>query len=486
MITWMQKHKKYLVVTIWISTIAFVGAGFVGWGAYDMNTNRSNSIAKVGHRSISIQEFQNKYGELYSYYNQLFDGKLSEEKAKQLELEDQAIKILIEENLLLNFADDLGLGVSDSDVVKYVVSDPTFQNNGKFDKIKYSTVLKRARITPNEFENSLKNRILLDKLREAIQLSVNKSDTQMMGASFLMQDKISLKVLQAKPNEVSINENELKTLWESTKNEFKTKVSFELEAQLVKPLDIDANESELMSFYDEKKDNYKDQDDKILPFEKAKNDVKKDYILKQTKLYADKEYLKIKKGEKRAEIFIKTDEDNLTLPIDDLKVQKSGDTLKPFEFEDGYMIVKIQNIIPQRIMTFDEAKTQVMQVYTEQKAKEAIEKEAKNLSESDFDGVNVGFIGRDEIKNIEGLSHTEFSAFVSKLFESAKKKNYILLDNKAVVYEILEQKMLDDKKESEYKDIITQNVSYLKNSELMQDLTNALQKRYKIEYYYKR
>ena len=48
MIEWMQKHKKSLIPTIWISTIAFVGAGFVGWGAYDMNANRAGSIARVG------------------------------------------------------------------------------------------------------------------------------------------------------------------------------------------------------------------------------------------------------------------------------------------------------------------------------------------------------------------------------------------------------------------------------------------------------
>ncbi len=37
MITWMQRHKKWLVITIWISTIAFVGAGFVGWGLMIMD-----------------------------------------------------------------------------------------------------------------------------------------------------------------------------------------------------------------------------------------------------------------------------------------------------------------------------------------------------------------------------------------------------------------------------------------------------------------
>ena len=35
MITWMQRHKKWLITTVWVSTIAFVGAGFVGWGSYD-------------------------------------------------------------------------------------------------------------------------------------------------------------------------------------------------------------------------------------------------------------------------------------------------------------------------------------------------------------------------------------------------------------------------------------------------------------------
>ena len=47
MITWMQKHHKYLVVTIWISVIAFVGAGFVGWGAYSYGDNKGSIVVSV-------------------------------------------------------------------------------------------------------------------------------------------------------------------------------------------------------------------------------------------------------------------------------------------------------------------------------------------------------------------------------------------------------------------------------------------------------
>ena len=107
MLSWMQKHKKYLVVTIWVSTIAFVGAGFVGWGAYDLNSNRATSVAKVGHRNISVQELQQKYDRLYQYYNNVFEGKLTQEKAEELGLENAALQAAIQENLLLNFADDI-------------------------------------------------------------------------------------------------------------------------------------------------------------------------------------------------------------------------------------------------------------------------------------------------------------------------------------------------------------------------------------------
>ena len=57
MISFMQKHKKYLVITIWVSTIAFVGAGFVGWGSYDFSST-SNAVAVVGENKVSINEMQ--------------------------------------------------------------------------------------------------------------------------------------------------------------------------------------------------------------------------------------------------------------------------------------------------------------------------------------------------------------------------------------------------------------------------------------------
>ncbi|MEJ5169337.1 MAG: SurA N-terminal domain-containing protein, partial [Arcobacteraceae bacterium] len=65
MIEWMQRHKKWLVITIWISTIAFIGAGFVGWGAYDFGKSEG-AVAKVGKKEITMSELQREYNNLYS------------------------------------------------------------------------------------------------------------------------------------------------------------------------------------------------------------------------------------------------------------------------------------------------------------------------------------------------------------------------------------------------------------------------------------
>ena len=56
MITWLQRHKRWLVITIWISTIAFVGAGFVGWGSYDYG-KQGAVVAVVGDREVSVEEY---------------------------------------------------------------------------------------------------------------------------------------------------------------------------------------------------------------------------------------------------------------------------------------------------------------------------------------------------------------------------------------------------------------------------------------------
>ena len=485
MLSWMQKHKKYLVVTIWVSTIAFVGAGFVGWGAYDLNSNRATSVAKVGHRNISIQELQQKYDNLYQYYNNLFDGKLTQEKANELGLQNAALQATIQENLLLNFADDIGLSVSKDDILKYIIADPTFQKDGTFDKNLYYDILRRARINPTDFEENLKLTILLDKLRTILNLPASKEDIAMMEASFFMQDKLAIQIINANQSDIKIDEKELKDLWETNKNNYMTKTIYGLETYFIESNKNDVNQTTLSDYYNENKERYKGSDDKIKSFDEVKTEVIKDYNIEKSKTDALKKYTSIKKAELATNGFVSINEDNATFSLDEIKGAKVGEVIKPFTYKDGYLIVRVKSITPPQPMSFEQARAMVLEIYKDKKKKENLTAIAKE-SLQNFKGTDIGFISRDINSSISGLNESETRAFVSQLFETNNKKDYVILEDKAVIYDILEQRLLVDNIDNNYKQITQQNVTMLKNNELIKDLTNKLKKYYEIKEYIKR
>ena len=71
------------------------------------------------------------------------------------------------------------------------------------------------------------------------------------------------------------------------------------------------------------------------------------------------------------------------------------------------------------------------------------------------------------------------------MFDNNDKRGYVLLDEKAVLYEIMEQKLLDETKLERYSDMIKESSKQLKSTEIDDSLLNALRKRYSIKYFYK-
>ncbi|MFW5624755.1 MAG: peptidylprolyl isomerase, partial [Campylobacter hyointestinalis] len=388
MITWMQKHKKYLVITIWVSTIAFVGAGFVGWGAYDLNSNRATSVAKVGNRNISVQEFQQTYSDLYNYYASLSEGKFSAEQAEEMGLDKIALDKIIRENLFLNYADELGLDANNQDVIAYLINDKSFQVDGKFDKNRYEETLRRARMTPKDYENGLKNKILLNKMFDALNLKATTSDLEMLSSSYFMKDRVSLQIVKASNNDIAIDENELKKLWEKDKNKYLTKTEYFLDTKYMPNLNLDVNETVLMAFFEDNRGNYRDSADKLLSFEEALESVKKDYMLKNSRKFALEEYLKIKKGESNATEPMKIFEDTQNFPINELAKAQVGEVLKPFEYKDGFLIIKLQKVVRPEVMSYENARSEVLKTYEEMKIREKLEEKAKKALEN-FNGKDI-------------------------------------------------------------------------------------------------
>ena len=484
MITWMQRHKKYLVVTIWISTIAFVGAGFVGWGAYDLNRDRAASVAKVGHRTISVQEFQSAYANHYNFYNNLLGGKLTQEQAEQMGLNKIVMNTLVNQTLLLNYADEIGLVATKEDVKERLINNPNFQSDGVFNKDLYYSILKSNRINPSDYENGLEREILNSKLENFFKLAPSAKEIDLFTSAFFMEDRLSITAVTLDANEVTTNEEAIKSYWEKNKSNYLTKKSYTLELLNLPASQTKFDDKTLEEFYTQEKHNYKFEDGKLMTFAEAKSKVIVDLRLKNDKKNALEAFLTFKKGETAPSETKVIYDDDTTFPLDKIQVAAKDEVLKPVVIKDNYVIIKVKEIKFPEPMSYEMAKKDASRDLLEELKKTALEKKAEAKLEN-FAGSDIGFVSRDSVKSIAGLSEAKSAEFLSHVFDNTAKKGYKVIDGKAIVYEILEQKLLNKDKAKQYVSMISENVLQVKQAELNQNLIKKLATAYKVEQYYK-
>jgi len=484
MITWMQRHKKYLVVTIWISVIAFVGAGFVGWGAYDFNSDRASAIAKVENRKITVQEYQLAYANYYNFYNNMLGGGLTQEKADQMGLEKMVLDSIINETLILAYADEIGLRTTDEEVKNALASDTAFQKNGVFDKETYYRVIKQSQIKAKDYESGLKKQILLSKVQSILKLKPTDSEKKMFISSMFMKDRLAVDVIYLDSSEAVISEDEIKKYWDEHKTEYLSEKSYDLDTIIVGLSTKEIDENELKTFYQEKRHNYKSSEGKILSLDEARVNVEKDYRLKLSKREALETYLLFKKSQMNATGTKNVKISDTSFPMDKLVNAKVGEVLKPIATKDGYIVVKVRSINEPLPKPYLDAKAEILAQLQADKKISALKKKAEARL-GIFKGKDIGFVSREAGKKIAGLSEAESLEFINFVFDNNKARNFKIIGNKAVLYQILEQNLLDDSKVEKYAALVNDTISQMKQAEINQNLVVNLKKRYDIEQYYK-
>jgi len=442
----MQKHNKYLVWTIWVATIAFIGAGFVGWGSYDFGAKAGN-VAKVGDIEIKQSKLNMAYSNLYNRYSQMFQGQFDEKKAKEMGLVQQAFATVETQAKLLNYAKEMGIIVSDEEVAQTLESIKGFQKNGQFDKSIYKSYLQSRRLKAKTFEDSLREELVIAKLLDLLKAPALPLEKESVSAAINVADKIKYRILSPDDINVTVEENRLKTFWEKNKDAFLTPKKYELAIVWTTTDETNISDDELKSFFETNSFNYTSPDGKQLTFDEAKEQAAKDLKLKKSKKTAQKAYIAFKKQKREAS-------ETVTLPLGDTKltkavwdeiIQKSaGDIIKPKVVNGKYATVKITAVIEPKTMTFEEAKEAVTKQYITQEKKNRLtalaESTLKEIEKSDAPVTD--FISLNHFDNIQGLNQQESLQFLQKLFTSLKEKGMITVANKVVIYSIVEQTIL--------------------------------------------
>ncbi|TLD82404.1 hypothetical protein LS70_007305 [Helicobacter sp. MIT 11-5569] len=458
MIGFMQKHKKYLMVIIWISSFAFLGAGFVGWGTYSFSKT-SNAVAVVGDRQITIDRLQREYARLYNVYNQLFNGTLDDEQAKKLGIEEQALNTLISRALMLNYAYDVGLRVSHEEIIHTLTTMDTFQNNGKFDETIYKRLLADNQMRPKDFEEELSEGILLQKLDALLEIPLTPLEIQTIGEAVFSEDHLKIQILDQASITFTPSDEDIKKYWEENKDIYQTERGYEILKVSISPNSIPFDDDTLKKHYEDFKNQFLDENGQLLPFEKAKDKIITHYQSSQAEKESLKEYISLRKGEnKKAEslMIYEGDSNYETDFLNLLSQAKEQETLKPINTKEGFVTVKIQKIIQSQPKNYEAAKKDATEDFTTFRKTQLLEEKAVALL-TDFKGLDIGYVSRDNKNALSGLNAQESQDFIAQLFNKSEAKGFILLKDKAILYEILDQKLKNS-------DIITQNLDFLKRN----------------------
>ncbi len=486
MISWMQTHRKYLIPTIWISTIAFVGAGFVGWGAYSFGSNKTGEVARVGERAISGKELQYSYNNVYSYYNQALGGKLTQEKAQELNLQDIALKQLIRESLLLNYADELGITALNSEVASKIHSIDNFKENGTFSKEIYFKTLKSVNKKVKDFEDSIQKEVIIEKLTKALNLPSTKLELETVTSSIYLQDRLSVKIVKIDENDIKIEDAELKEFWASNKTNFMSDKSYTVEIIKVAAEGINVDENESRKFYQESKHLFKNSEDKILSFEDAKDKVKVKMQLKIAKKEALKKYLAFKNGKILADKTLKLTDADSNIPLDKIKKAKVGDFIKSIELEDAYITAKLVSINMPEPLKFKDAKNDAKDELFKNRYAKLLETKTIQEANSSKELKDIGYITMEDSAKFDMLSPKEADIFLKKLFSMTGEKGYYIFNDKSLIYEITDQKLSPKELSDEDMKELEKTINSVKNQTIQMALIEQLEAKYKIENYIKK
>ena len=440
MLEWMQRHKKYLVVTIWISVIALVAAGMVGWNPSSFSLAGDN-VAKVGDTKITIQEFQNAYQRTFNEYSQILGGELESEQAKSLGIDKIALKGLIQKAQLQNFATELGLIITDQEVVQTITQDPNFQKNGVFDENLYRTLLRENGLSVKFFEQSIRTSLLIQKLLTLFPASTTALEKDAANLAFKLTDTIEYKILSPQPLKQTITTKQIQDFWEQNKDKYTNDAKVTLQAILIdidkQPFTLEA----LKQHYDEDKSLYLDDKGQLLDFAKVKSQVQHDYQSQEARKEANRINQKFKAGESTLQskpLTITLDKNLNEELASQLQNAQKDSFIKPAPYGDKHFIIaKVIEITPQSIKTFQEAKAQATAMLKESLQEKELQDQATQELKT-FKGKTAQITPMSEDK-IGDLNAQKSQFVIRNIFASTQNQGAIPLDKSIFIYRIIKQ-----------------------------------------------
>ena len=228
----MRRHRAWLKWSLGLVVLAFIVfyiPDFLqlrGDGTADATPGRA--VASVGNRVITAADFTRVYNMQMQAYRNAYGGSLNPQMLKQLGVDRQILQQLIDEEVSAAEAARLGLTASDAEVRERIVRLPVFQENGQFvGEARYKDILRMQRppLTHREFEDNVRQGIVLEKLRLALTDWITVSDKEIDEEFQRRNEKVKLALVSVPADRfregLTASDDEIAKYFEANKEQFR-------------------------------------------------------------------------------------------------------------------------------------------------------------------------------------------------------------------------------------------------------------------------
>ncbi|MEJ2642442.1 MAG: SurA N-terminal domain-containing protein [Desulfosarcinaceae bacterium] len=431
MLNVMRKNAQNWLIKIILGAIVIV---FVFWGVGSFTSKRANRVAQVNGEPISIEAYRTAYNNMVEQYRRRFGGQLTDEMLEMLHVKRLVVDQLVGQAVILQEAQRQGLQVTDEELSASIASIPAFQRNGTFNSRLYRNLLSRLRMSPEDFEVTQRQQLLVQKVSDLVVASAFVGPEEVRQRYDWENAGVNLDYLFVDParyEDITADADELAAYYEKNKDNYKTAPQVKVRYVLFSPADFD---SQVTVDADEIETYYRNHPDEF----RMEKTVTARHILLKVAPDADPETVEKRRREaaeiaakaKAGEDFAKLAKTYSEGPTKDsggnLGTFERGSMVKPFadkafsmkagEISDpvktqfGWHIIKVEKVNPEKVEDLAAATPKIEKKLREQKTKAL----ALDAAESFYDDVFTP----DDFTRIAG--ERGLSLVTSDFFEQGK------------------------------------------------------------------
>ncbi len=252
----------------WIAwaIVILISIPFALWGIQSyLGVGSEPVVAQVNGVEITQRALDQRYQETRMRLRERLGSAYRPELFDEQIMRAQVLERMIEEILILQVAQDLGLRASDQELRLAILLNPAFQKDGRFDKSTYQRMLALQGTSEAQYEDSLRRRVLGTQLQRAIEASAFITESELAEAVRLEKQRRQVQLIRLPKDQflsdAPIPDAEIQAYYEAHRDRFRSPERVKLQYLLLNVATMDLaeppTEEALRQRYEAEKDRFR-------------------------------------------------------------------------------------------------------------------------------------------------------------------------------------------------------------------------------------